>query len=58
MLVGMTNCRMIRVGGIRGSDAVMYAVAEPDAYLDMKIIRAKVAKEGDHLEDLGRIRTS
>jgi hypothetical protein len=44
--------RMIRVSG-KEAGTVMYAVAEPDSFLAMEIIRMKVAKNGEFVEDLG-----
>jgi hypothetical protein len=45
--------RLIRVSGT--ADAVMYAVAEPDAHVASEIIRSKVCKQGEFVEDLGRV---
>ncbi len=47
--------RMVRVSGTQRADAVMYAVAEPDPFLALEIVRAQIAKEGQYVEDLGRV---
>jgi hypothetical protein len=44
---------MVRVTGIR--ETALYAVAEPDLDLALKIVQAKVVSDGEHLEDLGRV---
>jgi hypothetical protein len=51
--VGFMRGRMVRVTGV--AETVLYAVAEPDAFLAMEIVRTKVIQEGEHMEDMGRV---
>jgi hypothetical protein len=52
IVAGMPG-RMIRVGGKK--DAVLYAVAESRAVVAEEVIRSKIARGGEFVEDMGPV---
>jgi hypothetical protein len=47
--------RMVRVGGRRGTDAVVYVVAEADSAQALRIVKTKLKQFDGEIEDLGRV---